>query len=378
MKIVFFHPNIRHLRTTDVSHDAVEYGGGFSGTETALVQVGHALAQKGHSIHIVGMADHSYENKGLYFWSLYHILADASFWGDVNIYCPLFYLHDQGHAAILQMLNRNSVLVWLWYHCFISDSSVEHFRSQGWKLIASFVSEWQCKHCRLDWFLSSTCIGNGISPLFLEPSTLQTPNERAGNWIYHATMERGGSVAQRVLEYVNQRNPRAAHTLHYASYYAPDQNHRPTSSSCSIVLHGSLSKREVAALLGKSDYFVYPLVLPSGHVHHDTYGSVILEAISRGVIVVTWNVACIPTVYQKYVVAADPAAVHGYNADAPFGMNTWMLSDEATAMLGEKVLWLENNPGEKEEIRRRGMKWAQQQTWEVRGTLYDEWLSQLS
>lgn len=144
------------------------------------------------------------------------------------------------------------------------------------------------------------------------------------------------------------------------SYYTPD--HGPG---------GSLSKSALASLLSRSDYFVYPLSLEDGRVHHDTYGSAVLEALAMGVVVVTWGVACMPGVYGDRVVLLEP---DGHDRFARFARNPWMNSDSAVELLGEAVLGLERDQDRKRGLRERGTSWARSQTWASRVNSYEGWL----
>lgn len=182
-------------------------------------------------------------------------------------------------------------------------------------------------------------------------------------------------MAYRVFKYVQNKRPDACTSIHYASYFAPDSSLiQPLLQDVDVHWHSSLPKNKIASLLNEADYFVYPLVLPDAVVHHDTFASVVLEALASGVIVVTWNVACIPHVYGDYVIQVEPDDVPGYDRRARYGRNAWMLTDEAVQRLGEKILYLEEHPEEKEILRERGRTWAKTQTWDVVGKQYEEWL----
>ena len=138
--------------------------------------------------------------------------------------------------------------------------------------------------------------------------------------------------------------------------------------------HGSLSKERVAEILRGSEYFIYPLVTPENHVHHDTFGCVILEALSLGVIVVTWNVACIPWIYADYVVGLEPPGA--YPKNQRFVKDAWFSSDEAVNRLTNAVIELEMNPSRKHATRQRGIEWAQQQTWDKSGEVMAQALTE--
>jgi glycosyltransferase involved in cell wall biosynthesis len=161
-------------------------------------------------------------------------------------------------------------------------------------------------------------------------------------------------------------------------------------SSERIVYHGSKTKIEVRDFLLKSDYFVYPLICYNGWVHHDTFGTVILEALACGCIVVVWDVACISSVYEDYVikipvpehakitgyqrVSNEAEPIQFYNPSARYGSCPWMKSDEAQQLFIDAILELETNQDKKEMIRMRGVEWARKYTWENLGSAMESQL----
>lgn len=373
MKILFYHPFVPQ-RKHEISYDCLQDKSGFSGTETALIEISHSLVQKGHTVFICGMTrQSSIDTDGV----RYITVADAPHtvnMGELDYFCPIFYTTGHEHDHLLRMCNRDRTIVWVWMQCFIDANSIRtKYIHNGYRVCASFLSPYMEKAYALDMFHSWVTIGNAVGNMFCIDETIAQNQNRTGNWMYHATYERGGPVASRVFNYVSQRIPSAAKELHYASYYTDDVHKFQNQQA--LVWHGSISKKEVATFLTQSDYFVYPLVLHYGSVHHDTFGSVMLEALACGAIVVTWNVACIPSVYSDYVLALTPKCDAGYDPQAPFGYNHWMNSEEAVAMMAEKIIELEQNPDKKEAIRQRGMQWAQTQTWESKSKDYEAWLS---
>jgi glycosyltransferase involved in cell wall biosynthesis len=151
---------------------------------------------------------------------------------------------------------------------------------------------------------------------------------------------------------VREASPAAATDLIFASYYTPDGGR-------------SLSKRALAELVASAEFFVYPLVLQSGRVHHDTFACVVLEALAGSVDVVTWDAACLREVFGGDRVAlVPPPACPGYDPRARFGCNPRMLTDDAVAALAATVLAVAALPaGERERRRRAAAAWANGQTW---------------
>ena len=349
------HPKKRHLvfwldtmccyprKNSQISLSAMYSECGYSGTETAVLEVARHLV---HTFRVtVVCGTETTQEEGITF--------TQTMPQDADIFCPTFF---EPPPDILAKVPQNAV-AWMWMHMIVPESTVTVFAPR--KVIGSYLSAFAEKHTPKDAFASTITLGNGISK---EVFATHIPTEKKkGSWIFHATHERGGAVAHKAFQYTRSRNPEAAQSLRYASYYIFDG-------------HESLSKMALRDVLSETEYFVYPLVLPTGQVNHDTYACVILEALARGVIVVTWAVACIPGVYGDYVVALDPVCWQGYDPAHAFASNPWMLTDDAVAALGDAVLSIEADPARKKAMQERGSAWAQTQTWESVAAKYEAWL----
>ena len=335
-------------RACAITYSILYNGCGFSGTETAVVEVAKYLTSHFKVTVVCNTAET--EDHGITFTQTMPATYD--------IFCPTFHVPSQD---ILDKMPHSTV-VWIWMQFIIHPNVILAFAPR--KVIGSYLSSFVEAQTRKDFFADTITVGNGISKdLFAAPLKCK---KRPGSWVFHATHERGGAMVERIFRYVRHRNQSAAQSLIYASYYLPKHH--------SFNHVGSLPKGVLCDLLSGTEYFVYPLVLPNGQVHHDTYACVILEALARGVIVITWNVACIPGVYADYVVALEPEAWQGYDATAGFGANPWMLTDEAVARLGDAVLSIDADPARKNAIRERGMAWAHTQTWDLIAAKYQIWL----
>jgi glycosyltransferase involved in cell wall biosynthesis len=169
--------------------------------------------------------------------------------------------------------------------------------------------------------------------------------------VFGASYERGGEVCRRVFTKVRETSHSAASELVFASYYTPDGS-------------SSLSKQALAELVASAEFFVYPLVLPSGSVHHDTFACIVLEALAGGVDVVSWDVACLREVFGNHVNLLQTPTCTGYDPHARFGRNPNMLSDGAVGALADAVLAVDALPvNERERRRREAVEWATSETW---------------
>lgn len=363
MKLLFYHPDLRYERNANLSYTSLETESGFSGTETALLEMTNYLVQKGHDIQIYGVNE-TYIDHGVKYISG-NDLDQVDF--DVDWYSPLFFLNWRFESEVRNKINPKRTKFLLWFHCFISDEWV-FILNKSYKVYGQYVSNFVANEYTslLDKEHSWT-IYNGLNKLFIDIAIPGTPCKK-GNWIFHATYQRGGEISKQIFEKINNQNNTIANTFNILSYYKPDNE--VVQSSDRIVYHGSKTKVEVCDFLLKSDYFVYPLILANGLVHHDTFGTVMLEALACGCIVIVWDVACISSVYEDYVIKI-PVPEHAkttYNPSARFGSCPWMLSDEAQQLFIDAILELEMDQTKKEMIRMRGFEWARNYTWESLGS----------
>lgn len=369
MYILFFHPLIRE-RNAEISYDSLHSLSGFSGTETALIEMSKYLVDRGHTVHIVGMTSRTFDdNTGIKF--IKHP-DEINNWYIYDWYSPIFCVYEELNYYILHRLKPNRTRILFWFQCFIDDNFIWSVIRNKFKTYAQCLSHYvECEYMSVFDRTRLWTIGNGISPYFIaDPEQPIKPSSK-GKWIFHASFERGGAIAVKVYKKVKALLPEAAKEMHLLSYCSADtkSQNKNADEVDNIIVHPSLSKKGVASLLADVEYFVYPLALPSGAVHHDTFGTVMLESLASGVIVLTWDVACIPALYGDNVVRL-PVPEHvkrEYNPMARFARHPFFQSQEAMDMFVEKILHLEQNPGLKEEQRIKGINWASSQTWDNLG-----------
>lgn len=352
MQILIYHPYITQ-RGSCISFDNMFNTSGFSGTEASILEIFKYLIDScNFKVDVVGMTLNTYidHSSGIHFYTLDDFARECDY-NKYDWFSPLFYVYDSPCHQILSSIKSQKTKILLWMHCFISNDVIIHLRQCGFDVYSACVSEWvRCQYTQIFDEKHMMVVSNGVSPQFYKDVSLE---KCKGKWCFHATFERGGHVAMKVFDKVAETLPDSATTFHTLSYYIDNSVCKYPSH---VVNHGSLSKSGVANVLASSEYFVYPLVLPNNNIHHDTFGCVILEALAMGVIVITWKVACIPSVYEDYVIALEPPA--DYYPDARFMSHWWFNSDEAASMMAQRVIELEQNEEEKIRIRERGMIWA--------------------
>lgn len=395
LNFLIYHPFIKE-RGKEISFEAVHSGAGYSGTENAIIELSRYLVSIGHKVTILGLTRTSFKSVGISFKPYTGRLKKGLDWKpllkDVHVFTPIFYLEDNIVSQIIKFLSSSKITsIWIWFQSFPGNNDYNTgltlLRSAGRTVLCSFVSNFSrdaylpqyrdlCSH--------SVTIGNGVSSYFLNHS--DGTRSRGGNWVFHALFERGGEVAERVFMRVKDVNPMVARHLHFASYVpAPASSNTSiissssSSSSPAVTFHGPLSKKNISELLGRSDYFPYMLVdAKTSNVHHDTYATVVLEALARGVIVITWDVACFRDVFGDTVIRVPVRQQLGeteYDSSARTGYNSWMASPEAVDIMAQTLLHLESNPEEKQRKRTAGRNWASRFSWDRIGNQYAQWFT---
>lgn len=372
MHILLYHPPLKE-RIEDISYDTINYSSGVSGTETAMMELSKYLVDHGHQVTVAGIVKNKNTEHGIVYVPEDY-LQEINF-ASVDVFCPIFYLISKTTNYIYNCLPRTCV-IWVMAQCIVAHSEIDQL-CKYFKVIIQCVSPWV--RDKYPTWSDSSCkvIENAINPLFTVPIT-KTSDEKAGKWVFHASFERGGDVALRIFDKVRAIKPAAAQEMHIAVYYTPQIQEIASKAMTRpyIRSHGSLSKERLRNLLDDCDYFVYPLVLQNGSVHHDTYGCVILEAMARGVIVLSWDVACYESVYGTNMLRIEPIPFKTYERMGAHERNPALLSEEGVDRFTKLILYLEDTPKIKEEYRQKAMAWAHQQLWHHRGKDLEAWLQE--
>ena len=328
----FYIPNHSHCRALPLTYDNYIDGTGFSGTEASLIEIAHGLQQMGRNVTIMQDGDTTAANMAAQ---------------QLDFFSPLFFLDSSAHNIIAKTRPDCKIAVWL--HCYVSHADLLAFKTKiaprPFFVIA--VSSTVARHASGGpWPVH--VVPNGINASIWGAPPPLPPSRK--HHVFIATYERGGAVAAVVAEKLGKE-------LKTASYYLKNHpNH---------IASPSLSKRALRALLDTCDIFVYPLVLPNGEVHHDTYACCVHEAMAAGVLVVTWDVACFRDVYpQDTITLVKPIPYSGYDPYAKYGKNPALASPEAVARLCDAVAALDRDVPRKERMRHTAREWALQHTWD--------------
>jgi len=365
MKFLFYFP--RTIDCLQDSVDTMDAMSGFSGTHACMFEVMRFLVRKGHDVFQVGMVLERRMIDGVMYVPMDQV---GTFLNpeELDVLVQPLFIPLEFYPLHLK-LNPSRTRVCIILQCFANPLDIQ-------KTHGSFDVDLVCvsdyvfqKYALWNFPKRITMIPNGIPDAFVLDSHI--PRKVPGQWVFHAVYERGGDVAYRIFESVRQVQPDIASKMHVCSY----TSQASPAPNDHFVLHGSLPKKALRNLLDQCDYFVYPLVLPNGIVHHDTYGCVIAEALARGVIVVSWDVACNPSLYGDLILQVPHLPHAGYDPNAAYGYNPSLSSHEAIAAFRDAILDLEQHPEKKEAMRKRGIEWAKSSTWSHRVEDYFRFLT---
>ena len=210
---------------------------------------------------------------------------------------------------IENFIDSRLTVLWIWVHIKFEIYydyelfEISKLKNRGFDLICSYVSAYAISQY-FDGFCSQTVlIGNGISESYL--NITKSSHDFAGNWAFVSVFERGLIESVKAFIKVKEKCKECSRKFFFSSYYLPDKNSFDFlvnkllasqivahSTLNSLYYTGSLSRLEISNLLSRTEYLVYPLVLPDGVLHLDTFATSILEAVAHGVIVIVWDVAC--------------------------------------------------------------------------------------
>lgn len=346
MRRVVFHYEVR--RASPLSYGNYLDACGYSGTEGVIVETARILADAGHSVVVAGCSDAPAEGRVTYRDDL--AAVDPA---TVDVLVPSIDAvasparHRPVHAFLSRLRPGTQVIVYL--HVHVSESALVEFVRRTARLglgvafvaVSGPVASHYAPLCR-DLQVRLVTIPNSINAeVFSAPPPAI---DRSSRIAFFASYERGGETARMVAAELG-------YEFRCSSYFGPDG--RP-----------SLGKRALRRQLEACDYFVYPLCLPTGQVHHDTYGCCVHEALACGAIVITWDVACLRDVFGENLILLPPPRKWGYDPRAPLGWNRKMrTSPRVVQTFADAVRWWDGHPDLKEQLRRRGRTWAVERTY---------------
>lgn len=337
---------------------------GFSGTDTSFLEIASGLAKMGNGVRVlsggpeqtyIGADNIKYMSPHKHYLDSFDIRSDLN---KVDVLVIVFFT-QYGEVELVDLvrrLNCPALRVVLWCHCVWTKEQVLNIHKICARPVALVgVSDYVRIHMQ-------ACIGpqtpffkipNGINPdIFGDCET--SLQRQSLSFVFSASYERGGRIAREVHALLDSRG------LCMGSMYV--------CSYCNSQMLPSLSKHELAKKLQQSEYMVYPLTLDNACVHHDTFACVVLEAMACGVLVVTWDVACLRGVFGDLITLVQPPPYPGYDSKAcphPPPRNCAMLQHEAIRALADAVSTLASlTEIERDSRRLVARDWALTQTWQ--------------
>ena len=168
-------------------------------------------------------------------------------------------------------------------------------------------------------------------------------------FVFLSTWERGGDIALSAFRRIRQIYPDAV--FHVASY---NPNYPTVCENDGVIVHKSLGKVALSELLLRCGTFIYPLCLPNGHIHKDTFACCVSEAIALGVNVITYRQGALAELYAECVDFVQlPENILNTMTNFNFhAFESWLTTDEAINDIVVRVVSLLSKNDDAERIRR--------------------------
>jgi len=330
---------------------------GGSGTDQSFVLVAEYLAKYGHEVFL------SYNN----------IIANSE-------YNNVKYISEQTLRGIsetvdiiiiaswnYEFINFNwkslkTLVIWCHYQGFIDFKLTSLFKYiyPNVKIYINILSEFVRKY--LDKYNQyykeiSDKIIKIDNPLMLDLYSDTIMEKQKHMFIFFATFERGGEIAMNAFNRLNYTEKQ----MFYSNHTEYEINNFPGNNIDLIPLKWS-DKQTIFNLLKRSEYFIYPLVLPvyrGNLVHKDTDGCVVAEALLHEVIVLTYPVGALREKYTDHVIYLPYPP--GANIEIIEGVDQCSAPEFYSEFVIESIIktidFLEQNPQMKELIKKRGKKY---------------------
>jgi FkbM family methyltransferase len=262
---------------------------------------------------------------------VYKRALDAVEWARADVVATVPWL-----SPPLEKMRRGARLI-AWTHCpFVQSWLLDARDRHGLQVELVHPSAWCMDVVRASMAgivpqPAHAVIPNPLMMLDCEPAlgALDLDAPRPPSFVFHACYERGGAAARRVVSALGWDELAPFRVLEYDR---------------SVPFASGADKTTLAAVLRGSKYFVYPLVLPGGSVHLDTFACCVAEALLQGVHVVTYRAGALFETYGD--------AVHW--VDGPLD-GAYMNSEASAQRIADVVRRVE------------AMSAAEDRNWRVRG-----------
>ena len=380
-------------RSNYLNGDTLRYGGGGgSGTDSSSIIVAEYLVSKGHDVVIVTEAlepqlEQEYKKMGRVYIPGNRIrnvvYTNLNFDGvenkDFDILVNSLWFHDYKKLPI-----KVSKALIYWNHMqwmYGSQEIMDYVKENNLTLGIVNISEWEKTMTQGTVntiknsipHIKQTLIPNPVMDDIINEVLAENPTRKKHKFIFHAAWARGGNVAIETVRHLNFPDSE----FHAFDNLMATHHHQDPF----FYLHDGVDKKTLFTHLAESEYFIYPLYTPYQDVHKDTFSCVIAEAIALGAIPITYPLGAVPENFQDYCVWID----FPESAD-PEKMQNEQLSKDMTGIfkynipnIVEKILYLENNPKVKEELRATGTEYILSKfSANVVGKLWDSFLKEFN
>jgi glycosyltransferase involved in cell wall biosynthesis len=358
-------------RSNYLNGDTLRYGGGGgSGTDSSSIVVAEYLADQGHEVVFVTEAlepqlEKLYKENGrvyvpgmkvrnvIYTNLQFEGIENREF--DILINSLWFAKYNELPIKVTKALIYWNHMQWL----YGLSEIMNYTRDNNLKLGFVNISNWEkgMNQSTIDHIKSQipdvkqTLIPNPIMDDIVNEVCDMNLTKKKHKFIFHAAWARGGNVA---VEAVRQLGFTDCE-FHAFDYLLATHDHRDSF----FRKHDGVDKKTLFKHLAESEYFVYPLYTPYKDVHKDTFSCVVAEAIALGAIPITYPLGALPENFEGHCIWID----FPDKAD-PVKMQKEQLSKDEEGIfkdniekIVEKIMYLENNPQVKDELRAKGKQY---------------------
>ena len=352
MKITFVSTGTETRSTNMINGETFRYGGkAVSGTEQSIFIVAEQLVKHGHDVTVTMPQLKTSIYRGVQYIDRSDFHKSNDYMVDVVVIPNMCY--DVETMLLFKKINHIVVCG----HCQQFDNInmvfdlCNHF---GSRLSYVHLSEWSKRACEY------ACpqvknLYNAIipNPLLVEDLPQPVPKQPC-SFTFHASWERGGPVACRVVNKLDLPNK-----VLYRCDYVPNFDKEQYDH---LVMFGGMDKRALFNVINHCEYFLYPLVLNSGSVHRDTHACCVAEAMALGAIVITYPIAALGTTYPKDVACwlelPSKCNKEIILSAVPYVTDQEFLSEEAIDNIVDQIKYLEAHPEKKDALRENARKFV--------------------
>jgi hypothetical protein len=170
MRVLIHHPFIK-ARAVPITYDNIYNSGGFSGTETAIVEVSKYIMTMYNEvlIDVIGLTTSTYKDNGsgIMFYAYKDFVDCGMMNHKYDWYIPIFCWYEPFHQMLLSHYStkkpRPRLLFWM--QSCIQDNIIDWHKTKGFDVYSMFVSEWVRKKYSNVFDDNHMCmVPNGISP----------------------------------------------------------------------------------------------------------------------------------------------------------------------------------------------------------------------